>query len=522
MGKGDTGSPALTFRSVAVRTLMAWAAIAGAMALGGCDPEQLKFAKSMKPLSAETLALIEQKNMDNGSPIVVRVFKEEAELEVWKQDRGGRFQMLRTYPICRWSGELGPKVKEGDRQAPEGFYTITQANLNPNSAYYLSINIGYPNEFDRAWNRSGSALMIHGDCSSRGCYAMTNDQIGEIYGLARESFLGGQRAFQIQAYPFRMTALNMAKHRNNPNMSFWRMLKQGNDMFEVSGVQPTVNVCEKRYVFNAEAPAGSTQALKFNPAGRCPAYTIDQPLADAMAQKTQADDAEIAELSKRTATVPVKTGRDGGMHPSFLAKVTKQVRDADGTVRTVIDENAASTLGTYVTVPHDANAPPNEFATVYPPAPASAPAADTQIANVPMPRPAPHRRGTPVETAGDGSTVMSLASSDSRAAPATESSNPISRVGSTVAKWIGFGDDDKKPVVTAPPKPRPVSVATHKPMPAAKPAPVVAAHSPSAETATPRKPPPAPDASATAANTMAGAAPVVPADTFESRWAPAR
>ena len=521
MGKGYLGSSALTFRLVALRTLMAWAAIAGAVALGGCDPEQLRFAKSMKPLSSEMASLIEQKNMDNGSPIVVRVFKEEAELELWKQDRGGRFQLLRTYPICRWSGELGPKVKEGDRQAPEGFYTITQANLNPNSAYYLSINIGYPNEFDRAWNRSGSALMIHGDCSSRGCYAMTNDQIGEIYGLARESFLGGQRAFQIQAYPFRMTALNMAKHRNNPNMPFWRNLKQGSDMFEVSGVQPTVNVCEKRYVFNAESPAGPTTPLSFNPAGRCPAFVVDPPLADAVAQKTQTDEAEFAELSKRTATVPVKTGRDGGMHPSFLSRVTKQVRDDNGTVHTVIDENAASTLGSYVTVPHDANAPPTEFATSYPPA-VAAPTTEATIANVPMPRPAPHRRGTPVETAGDGSTVMSLASSDSR--PAPESSNPISRVGSTVAKWIGFGDDDKKPVtVTAPPKPRPVSVASHKPLPAAKPAPVVAARPPKTDTAS--NPPPAREANAsnaTTANTMAGAAPVVPADTFESRWAPAR
>jgi murein L,D-transpeptidase YafK len=520
MGKGFPGSSALKFRSVAPRTLMAWAAIAGAIALGGCDPEQLRFAKSMRPLSAEMVSLIEQKQMDNGSPIVVRVFKEEAELEVWKQDRGGRFQMLKTYPICRWSGELGPKVKEGDRQAPEGFYTITQANLNPNSAYYLSINIGYPNEFDRAWNRSGSALMIHGDCSSRGCYAMTNEQIGEIYGLARDSFLGGQRAFQIQAYPFRMTALNMAKHRNNPNMSFWRNLKQGSDMFEVSGVQPTINVCEKRYVFNAEAPAGATTALKFNSTGRCPAYTIDQPLADAIAQKTQTDDAEFAELSKRTATVPVKTGRDGGMHPSFLAKVTRQVRDADGTVHTVIDENAASTLGSYVTVPHDADAPPTEFATSPPPPAANA---NAVIANVPMPRPAPHRQGGTAEPAGDGSTVMSLASSESRPAPALESTNPISRVGSTMAKWIGLGGDDKKPVtVAAPPKPRPMSVATHKPLPAQKPAPVAAARAPKPDTTTDQTSREARASNATTANMLSGAQPVVPADTFESRWAPAR
>ena len=131
-------------------------------------------------------------------------------------DRSGYHALLKTYPICRWSGELGPKIKEGDRQAPEGFYTITPGLMNPNSSYYLAINMGFPNAYDKAHGRTGAFLMIHGDCSSRGCYAMTDEQIAEIYALARESFLGGQRSFQIQAYPFRMTPINMAKHRASP------------------------------------------------------------------------------------------------------------------------------------------------------------------------------------------------------------------------------------------------------------------------------------------------------------------
>ena len=131
--------------------------------------------------------------MDLQSPILVRLFKQEAELEVWKQDRSGRFALLKTYPICRWSGDLGPKVREGDRQAPEGFYSISPAQMNPQSAYYLSFNTGYPNAYDRALGRTGSQLMVHGDCSSRGCYAMTDEQIAEIYSLGRESFFGGQR-----------------------------------------------------------------------------------------------------------------------------------------------------------------------------------------------------------------------------------------------------------------------------------------------------------------------------------------
>ena len=170
-------------------------------------------AKATKELPPELLSLLRQKKMPKYSPILVRIFKEEAELEVWKQDTTGRFQFLKTYPICRWSGDLGPKLYEGDRQAPEGFYTVTPELMNPNSNYYLAINTGYPNSFDKANNRDGSLLMIHGDCWSSGCYAMTDEQISEIYSLARDSLIG-RPSFQVQAYPFRLTPANLARHRN--------------------------------------------------------------------------------------------------------------------------------------------------------------------------------------------------------------------------------------------------------------------------------------------------------------------
>jgi murein L,D-transpeptidase YafK len=242
------------------------------------------------------LAQLKHKHMSKESPILVRLFKEEAELEVWKKDSSGRFALLKTYPICRWSGELGPKIREGDRQAPEGFYTVTPGQMNPNSHSYLSFDIGYPNAFDRAYGRTGGDIMVHGDCSSRGCYAMTDEQISEIYALARESFAGDQPWFQVQAFPFRMTALSLATHRNNPNMPFWRMLKDGNDHFEVTRLEPKVNVCEYRYVFDAElanvslgndgaengadlwrrtdAAAPTRATLTCNPTGWCPAYQI--------------------------------------------------------------------------------------------------------------------------------------------------------------------------------------------------------------------------------------------------------
>src|SRR4051794_6824068 len=332
------------------------AAIASAVALAGSGAHAFPTAaKHLRPLPAALVSEIERKDMAPESPILVRIFKQEAEFEVWKQDRSGKFALLKTYPICRWSGELGPKVKQGDRQAPEGFYTITPGQMNPNSSYYLSFNIGYPNEFDRSLGRTGTHLMVHGDCSSAGCYAMTDDQIQEIYALARDSFFGGQQSFQIQAYPFRMTPLNMAKHRNSPHFAFWKMLKQGYDHFEVSRMEPKVNVCDRRYVFNAQAPANSSKPLRFDAAGRCPTYEVNQEMLEAVAERQKSDDTQFAALvQKNTPTVPVRTGRDGGMHETFLAKLTPRlVRDPDGNVRYDIDPNQAAKLGSYVNPPRD-------------------------------------------------------------------------------------------------------------------------------------------------------------------------
>ncbi len=298
----------------------------------------------MQPLSDRTLADIENRNMAKESPILVRIFKEESELEVWKEDKTGRFALLRTYPICRWSGELGPKIKQGDRQAPEGFYTITPGLMNPNSQYYLAINTGFPNAYDRANDRTGAFLMIHGDCSSAGCYAMTDEQIAEIYALARESFFGGQKAFQIQAYPFRMTPLNMAKHRNSQHVAFWKMLKQGYDHFEVTRLEPKVDVCDKHYVFNAESKG------KFSPAETCPAYRVPQEIASAVRDKQRRDDIQTAELINRgTPASPARTGVDGGMNRTFLSAVRSHggpgtvIHTASGTIPAHVNPPAGET-----------------------------------------------------------------------------------------------------------------------------------------------------------------------------------
>ncbi|MBF6723646.1 murein L,D-transpeptidase, partial [Acinetobacter baumannii] len=149
---------------------------------------------------------------------------------IWKHDRSGRFALLKTYPICRWSGQLGPKTKDGDRQAPEGFYRVTADMLNPGSDYYLSFNLGYPNRLERALGNTGSSIMVHGACSSSGCFALTDQGMAEIYPVVREALAGGQEAFQVQSLPFRMTVENMIRHRKSPHFDFWRNLKEGYDI----------------------------------------------------------------------------------------------------------------------------------------------------------------------------------------------------------------------------------------------------------------------------------------------------
>lgn len=246
-----------------------------ALVLAGCNETLEDIApKAGKSLPGELTQSMQSKGMTSTSSIMLRIFKEEAKLEVWKQKSNGRFDLAASYDICKWSGKLGPKFVEGDRQAPEGFYFVRPHQMNPNSSYHLAFNIGFPNSYDRVHGRTGQHLMVHGACSSAGCYSMNNDQIEQIYAFAREAFRGGQEAFQIQAFPFRMTPENMARYRGDPNYEFWTMLKEGYDQFEITKYPPKVDVCGKRYVFNQIAAEGQ----EFDPARACPAMSRPETL----------------------------------------------------------------------------------------------------------------------------------------------------------------------------------------------------------------------------------------------------
>jgi murein L,D-transpeptidase YafK len=297
-----------------------------AIAVAGCTGSDVDGistvgnAKAEKQLSAKRLAEIKSKGMTRTSPVMARIFKEEGKLEIWKQKTNGRYDIIASYDICKWSGKLGPKYIEGDRQAPEGFYTVRPAQMNPNSSYHLAFNMGYPNAYDRANGRSGQHLMVHGACSSSGCYSMTNEQIEEIYAFGRDAFRGGQTEFQIQAFPFRMTAANMARYRNDPNFEFWTMLKEGYDQFEVTKVPPKVDVCEKRYVFN-RVPEGTAT---FSPTAACPPTTQPDTLATAYQSYQKTYDAAFAIAAKKGDKLPPKPSIAGLKEANIVSEWTKK------------------------------------------------------------------------------------------------------------------------------------------------------------------------------------------------------
>ncbi|MGH1419336.1 MAG: L,D-transpeptidase family protein [Hyphomicrobiaceae bacterium] len=259
----------IVFRNITglISGLMMGLLLAGALSVAGCS-NATELAPAQQPLSKEAMRLLGHKGMASISPVFVRIFKEESELEVWKARDDGRYYHYKTYPICNWSGQLGPKQRQGDKQAPEGFYQVAAHQMNPNSKFHVAFNLGYPNAYDKAHNRTGDFLMVHGKCESAGCYAMTDALVEEIYGLAREAFKGGQEKIHVHAFPFRMTQANMERHKKNKWIRFWNTMKQGYDHFEIHRIPPTVAICERRYVVNVHLPVNR----RIHAQDRCPNF----------------------------------------------------------------------------------------------------------------------------------------------------------------------------------------------------------------------------------------------------------
>ncbi|GGD87495.1 hypothetical protein GCM10011390_02770 [Aureimonas endophytica] len=275
--------------------------------LGGCvsaTEDVFETAKAAYTVKAD-------KVRPEGS-ILVRIFKEESELELWRSGSDGRYALVKSFPMCRWSGKLGPKKATGDRQAPEGFYQVTAGLMNPNSKYHRSFNLGFPNPLEKSLGWSGDALMVHGACSSSGCYAMTDDGVSEIYAAAEKAFALGQSDFQVQAFPFRMTPQQMAKHASDPNISFWRNLKSGYDIFEVTRKEPEVSACAGRYVFDSRRKDG---VASMDPRAACPALVAE--VAPEVSERRKADLVAERETARTSVPSTAFAYSDGGMNPRF-------------------------------------------------------------------------------------------------------------------------------------------------------------------------------------------------------------
>ena len=408
--------------------------VASGPLLAGCDDSYLDAGpgRSEHPISSATLAEMTKIDTTPSSPVLIRTYKKEAELEIWKMKSDGRYALLKTYPICRWSGQLGPKKTEGDMQVPEGFYTIAPGQMNPTSHYYLAFNVGYPNAYDRAYGRTGGSVMVHGVCSSAGCFSMTDEQVADIYAIARDAFRGGQREIQLQSYPFHMTPENMAKYRLDPNIDFWKELKNGSDHFEVAKTEPPVLICGRHYVF------GGTAKGAVSPSAPCPELQHDDEIETAVADKEAKDDAKVAELAA-SGVKPIRTVyADGGQNPVFAGyKDTSDPGALAGGPQEIVLNDAARPAPAVVKV-------------------ASADAARQRAAATGEPAHAP--APAPVQAAaGAQSQTIALA-----AMTATEPSSIWGASTQNVKKWLHLGgpDEPAQPTVTAyvPDQPIPTDV----------------------------------------------------------------
>lgn len=211
-------------------------------------PESKRSLQAKERVLAKLKTVLHQKKLVLGSNVFIRIFKEDKQLELWIKGKDN-FQLFKTYPICAMSGVLGPKMKKGDKQAPEGFYTLSVDSLHPNSRYHLALNVGYPNYYDRAMDATGSHIMIHGNCCSVGCFAMTDPQIEEIYTLIHFALASGQKQVPLHIFPFHLKSENLKKYIKSSWYFFWSMLQPIYLEFEKTKIPPAVKLKNRLYHF---------------------------------------------------------------------------------------------------------------------------------------------------------------------------------------------------------------------------------------------------------------------------------
>ncbi|MBN9248329.1 MAG: murein L,D-transpeptidase [Hyphomicrobium sp.] len=261
-------------------------------------------AAAEKPLPSVVEAALIMKEIVPEAPVYIRVFKEESELEVWKARPNGRYALVKTFPVCNWGGTLGPKQTTGDLMSPEGFYGVTEDALKPDSKYHLAFNIGYPNALDRALGRTGGFIMVHGDCKSVGCFAMSDKYIEEIYAFVRDALNAGETHVPVHVFPFRMSAENMKRHTDNPARDTWKPLKEAYDDFTRTREPPKIGMCGKRYIVNSLTPVGN------DPNAACPTLIGKRmaPLSPRSAKRLVKADPKLQAVGPKLKSAEAGTG----------------------------------------------------------------------------------------------------------------------------------------------------------------------------------------------------------------------
>lgn len=212
---------------------------------------QLKYPRvrqAYKEKKSNTTALLTNMEIDkNQLKIYLRAFKSEKEIELWGKNKSDlKYTLIKTYDVCRTSGELGPKRKQGDLQIPEGFYHINR--FNPQSNFYLSLGINYPNKSDRVLGNKaklGGDIFIHGACVTVGCLPITNDLIKELYIFCVEARNNGQTNIPVTIFPSKLSAKEFAgltdKYSSDSDkIGLWTDLKKGYDYFNKTNQLPTI------------------------------------------------------------------------------------------------------------------------------------------------------------------------------------------------------------------------------------------------------------------------------------------
>ncbi len=307
-------------------------------AISGADLAMADDAAAVKPLPLETLTALDRKTIAKGAPVYIRIFKESSELEVWMARDNGRYLHVKTFPICTWSGSLGPKEKLGDLMAPEGFYSLGPDSLKPDSKFHLALNVGYPNALDRALGRTGNFIMVHGKCASVGCFAMTDDLMEEIYAFAREAFDAGVETIPVHIFPFRMTPLAMTSHAGHAAYASWAPLKEAFDDFAVTRQPPRIGACGKRYVVNPLAKLDG-------PADACPAVIgkLRAPISPKSAKKLAVANVPLVADGIKTRNGDGSAAWGAASMLGFSQSVSPAVAPAAKTVSPAIGDHGSMT-----------------------------------------------------------------------------------------------------------------------------------------------------------------------------------